>query len=155
MNRAIVNFCLDEQADWAAELVCGHRQHTRHNPPVSERPWVLTPEGRAAKLGTFLNCLLCDRKQVPDGFEAYQRTRDFDETSIPKGLLEAHSTKCGVWALIHVVRGELEYVIHEPFNQRHVVLPDTPGIILPEVPHHVSPIGSVAFCVEFWRATSN
>lgn len=152
MKRGIENFAQDDQSDWVALLVCGHRQHTRHNPPLRERPWVLTQEGRASKIGTELDCPLCDRSEMPEGFAPYQRTPDFTEGSIPKGLLKVHSTKRGVWALIHVVRGQLEYSVHEPVNRNQLVSLESPGIILPEVPHHVGPIGDVEFWVEFWRA---
>jgi hypothetical protein len=31
--RKIVDFHLDENLDWVAELECGHQQHVRHNDP--------------------------------------------------------------------------------------------------------------------------
>ena len=36
--RKIVDFHLDENLDWVAELECGHEQHVRHNPPFYPRP---------------------------------------------------------------------------------------------------------------------
>ena len=51
VERAIVGFDPDETGDWVALLACGHRQHVRHQPPWRERPWVLTEEGRAERLG--------------------------------------------------------------------------------------------------------
>lgn len=47
-----------------AELACGHGQHVRHNPPLSFRPWVLEPEGRARFIGFELNCVRCDEEQA-------------------------------------------------------------------------------------------
>lgn len=67
VQRAIVGFHQDEEGHWVAELACGHGQHVRHKPPFWTRTWVLTPEGRAEKLGTELTCVLCD--QVPDRAE--------------------------------------------------------------------------------------
>ena len=61
VHRAITGFRHDDAGDWVAELACGHAQHVRHKPPFTLRPWVLTDEGRAAKLGTELDCVLCDR----------------------------------------------------------------------------------------------
>ena len=46
MKRAITGFHQDDEGHWVADLVCGHTQHVRHNPPLSNRPWVLTPEGQ-------------------------------------------------------------------------------------------------------------
>ncbi len=60
MERRIIGFHQDELGDWVAELACGHGQHVRHAPPWSERPWVVTPRGRAQKLGTTLFCKKCD-----------------------------------------------------------------------------------------------
>jgi len=34
--RKIVDFHLDENLDWVAELECGHQQHVRHNPPWTQ-----------------------------------------------------------------------------------------------------------------------
>lgn len=64
MNQPIVGFELDELGDWRAILVCGHRQHVRHNPPLVSRPWVLTEEGRRRFLGHTLNCLWCDEENA-------------------------------------------------------------------------------------------
>jgi hypothetical protein len=60
VRRAIVGFHQDDDAHWVAELACGHRQHVRHDPPWQRRPWVVTPEGRAAFLGAELECVLCE-----------------------------------------------------------------------------------------------
>lgn len=60
MQRKIKGFILDEEGHWVAELECGHTQHVRHNPPLVERPWVLTEEGRQSRLGAVLNCKHCD-----------------------------------------------------------------------------------------------
>ena len=66
MQRSITGYHMDEENDWVAELVCGHFQHVRHNPPWSQRLWVLTEEGRARMLGTLLNCVKCDAGDPPD-----------------------------------------------------------------------------------------
>jgi hypothetical protein len=71
MERAIVGFDCDDVGDWVALLECGHRQHVRHRPPWQERPWVLTPEGREGRLGSSLNCVLCDEEdELEEGGEA-------------------------------------------------------------------------------------
>jgi hypothetical protein len=57
--RRIVGFHIDEEGHWVAELECGHGQHVRHDPPWQNRPWVITPEGRARFLGTELRCRKC------------------------------------------------------------------------------------------------
>ncbi len=60
MKRKIRVFEKDEAGDWRAGLECGHRQHMRHNPPLVARAWVLTAEGRAARIGSELDCKHCD-----------------------------------------------------------------------------------------------
>jgi hypothetical protein len=57
--RAIVGFHEDDEGHWVADLACGHGQHVRHAPPLQSRPWVLTAEGRAARVGTMLPCMRC------------------------------------------------------------------------------------------------
>ncbi len=66
MQRKMIGFFQDEEGDWTSRLDCGHTQHVRHTPPFIERPWVMTPEGRASKLGEFLECPECDE---PDSFK--------------------------------------------------------------------------------------
>lgn len=62
MKQRIIGFHRDEHGDWVADLECGHGQHVRHDPPWSERPWVVTPQGREQKLGDVLLCKKCDEE---------------------------------------------------------------------------------------------
>jgi hypothetical protein len=61
--RKIVDFHLDINCDWIAELECGHEQHVRHNPPWTIHPWVTTPQGRLEHLGQELECTACLAKR--------------------------------------------------------------------------------------------
>ncbi len=56
----VTGFSLDEANDRVAELECGHGIHVRHDPPWTVREWVLTEEGRAARLGGWMECKRCD-----------------------------------------------------------------------------------------------
>lgn len=71
MKQEIVAFEKDEVGDWRAILACGHKQHVRHNPPLANRPWVLTEAGRQRFIGFVLNCKLCDEEF--DGGERVER----------------------------------------------------------------------------------
>jgi hypothetical protein len=62
VRATIVRFKQDAAGDWIAELSCGHSQHMRHRPPWMLRPWVTTEAGRALKLGSELDCPLCDQR---------------------------------------------------------------------------------------------
>ena len=151
MQRRITGFVLDEHGDWVASLDCGHRQHVRHDPPFTSRPWVVAAEGRADQIGKAWPCPLCERFEMPGDFVAYKRTPEFTETTVPRGLRRDHSTKAGVWAKIRVLEGALRY--HVPSLDRQFdVTPEAPGIVIAEVLHHVEPLGPVRFYVEFYRA---
>lgn len=71
MEQRIVGFHRDEEGDWVAQLACGHNQHVRHKPPWTNRPWVVTAEGRERALKEVLNCVKCDL-----GAPADERPRD-------------------------------------------------------------------------------
>jgi uncharacterized protein DUF3565 len=62
MKQAITGFEKDDEGHWRAILDCGHRQHVRHDPPLTERSWVLTQEGRDSRLGLELDCKRCDEE---------------------------------------------------------------------------------------------
>ncbi|MGD8514918.1 MAG: DUF3565 domain-containing protein [Granulosicoccaceae bacterium] len=60
VKQPITGYHQDDEQHWVAELACGHFQHVRHNPPWTQRPWVITGAGRATMLGHQLNCKKCD-----------------------------------------------------------------------------------------------
>lgn len=66
MDKRIAGYHLDAENHWVAELECGHNQHVRHNPPWTNRLWVVTKEGRAEKLGAVLRCKKCAEGAPPD-----------------------------------------------------------------------------------------
>lgn len=91
-------------------------------------------------------------KKLPEGLEPYKRTAEFDAASIPAGLRRSHTTRVGVWGLIHVVQGELAYRILGDAPESYVLGPDAPGVVWPQQPHEIEPLSSDVRCfVEFWR----
>ena len=60
MQRRVVSFYQDEHMHWAARLDCGHGLHVRHDPPWTIREWVITEEGRDARIGSLMECKRCD-----------------------------------------------------------------------------------------------
>ena len=62
MKQKITGYDKDDEDHWRAILECGHRQHLRHDPPLTSREWVHTSEGREARLGLELNCKRCDEE---------------------------------------------------------------------------------------------
>lgn len=91
---------------------------------------------------------------LPEGAEPYKRTPPFTEVSVPGGLLNDHSTKEGVWGLIHVEKGQLRYVVTDARRTatERILTPDTPpGVVEPTILHHVAPLGAVRFHLQFYR----
>lgn len=91
--------------------------------------------------------------KLPDGVREYKRTAVFDEHTLPKGLLADHSTKPGVWGVIHVVAGALTYIVEPPHASEQRVAAGETAIVVPEQRHRVRPEGPVRFFVAFHRAT--
>lgn len=150
MERPITGFEFDGEGDPIAILNCGHPQHVRHNPPFINRPWVTTEQGRNSMLGKTLNCVRCDKFELPNGFTAYKRTPIFTEESVPAALRKDHSTRAGVWAKIIVEEGKVRYRV--PALEADMELSqDKIGIVVPEVPHNVEPLGATRFFVEFYK----
>lgn len=90
-------------------------------------------------------------KTLPDELEAYRQTPVFSESTIPSGLLKAHTTKAGSWAVIRVLEGQLLYRILEPQPVEIMLDPTLPGVIEPGVRHEVAAAQPVKFYVEFFR----
>jgi hypothetical protein len=63
MQRRVMAFYQDEQQHWAARLDCGHSQHVRHDPPWTLRPWVLSEKERTSRIGSVMECKLCNEEE--------------------------------------------------------------------------------------------
>lgn len=88
--------------------------------------------------------------EIPFDAQAYHRTAEFTETTIPHGLQHQHATKAGVWGRIVVLEGSLIYRVLA--DDSAVILdPTAPGVVEPEVLHEVEARGPVRFYVEFLR----
>ena len=84
----------------------------------------------------------------------YKRTPVFDEHTLPVGLRNEHRTKPGVWGVIRVLDGRVRYQVLDPASE--VILDaDHPGLVLPEVPHSVEPLGPMRLYVEFYNKCPN
>lgn len=90
-------------------------------------------------------------KNLPDEVSPYRQTPVFTEETVPRGLLKSHSTKAGTWGRIVVLEGRLRYRILEPDVEERVLDPQNPGIVEPQVPHEVEPLGKLRFYVEFLK----
>ncbi len=88
-------------------------------------------------------------KDLPPGVAPYKRTESFTEETVPRGLLNDHTTAQGVWGLIRVEEGKLDYIIGE--GEPEILSPGRDGVVEPQVAHRVRPDGKVRFFVEFYR----
>ena len=88
---------------------------------------------------------------LPKGLKPVRRTPTFTEATVPKAPTKDHTTKSDIWGVIDVKSGRVRYTIPSKAFTIEIEAGDT-AIIEPEIPHHVTPAGAVAFFVEFWRA---
>ena len=111
MIRTIDGFRRDDDGDWIAELSCLHNQHVRHRPPFQERLWVTSAAGRAARIGSELNCPLCDRLELPGELEIVRTAGPFDAESLPAALRRPHVVADRTWGLLRVLDGAVVFTI--------------------------------------------
>lgn len=79
----------------------------------------------------------------------YGSSPTFDEKSLPAALRQRHNTKPGVWGIARVLEGHVKLTYLDPPSE--VILdPATPGLLLPEQPHFVEPLGPMKMRVEFY-----
>ncbi len=149
MQRLITGFRKDEVGDWVADLDCLHAQHVRHRPPFQQRPWVQSEDGRAARVGTTLNCPLCDRAEPPPGLTLSRTAGPFDQTSVPSGLRRTHRVPAHTWGCLRVEEGSVRFrmAAHPPID-REISAGDSQAIP-PQVDHEVRLAGPVRLRVDF------
>ena len=111
MLRQIVGFHTDAEQDWVAELSCFHNQHVRHRPPFQERPWVTKASARARRIGSELDCPLCDRAELPANVIVARTAGPFDAASLPPALRKIHRVPDGKWGVLRVIDGCLGFIM--------------------------------------------
>lgn len=79
----------------------------------------------------------------------YKSTPVFDENTLPAGLRKEHRTKPGVWGIIRVLEGRVRYHVLAPASVSTLDR-ECPGLVLPDQPHFVEPLGPVRMLVEFY-----
>lgn len=80
----------------------------------------------------------------------YKRTTIFDENTLPAGLRKEHRTKPSVWGVIRVLDGQLRYKMLEPTSEM-ILEPGHPGLVLPDQPHLIEPLGPMRMQIEFYN----
>jgi tellurite resistance-related uncharacterized protein len=149
MIRVIEGFHPDEDGEWVAELSCLHGQHVRHQPPIRDRPWVTTAEGREGRIGMSIECLLCDRAELPDGLVVARKAGPFDERSLPAGLRADHRVAEHTWGRLRVLEGQAGFELSTDPPIDRTVFPGEEQPIPPGVAHRVVVTGHVRLEVDF------
>jgi tellurite resistance-related uncharacterized protein len=104
-----------------------------------------------------------DGMELPEGLELERVTREFDERSVPAGLLSAHRVASGLWGRLVVTSGEISFVfedgsgdgagVEDDLEWRRTVRTGEHVVIPPGRLHHVVVTGPVTFRIEFHRPT--
>ncbi len=136
-------------------LGCGHTRHVRHNPPLSDHPWVVDQAASAEKVGQAIECGACVQRRLPAEAAFVRKTADFSESTVPRGLRADHRTRAGTWARVVVESGVLHIEFEAPLHERAEGRPGQPVSIPPELPHRVELDGPVVFAVEFLRVAAD
>ena len=79
----------------------------------------------------------------------YRSTPVFNQDTLPAALRARHSTKAGVWGVIRVLEGELRLTYLDP-ESSVILAPGSPGLVLPEQAHFVTPQGPMQMQVDFY-----
>jgi tellurite resistance-related uncharacterized protein len=101
------------------------------------------------RIGTPLDCPLCDCAELPDGLRRVRSSPEWDEQTIPVGLLRNHRVASGTWGRIVVRDGRLRFTASTAPTLHVILGAGAFQAIPPDVDHRVEPLGSVRFCIDF------
>lgn len=144
MKRPIIGYGTDEENDWFAILDCGHCQHVRHQPPFVNRSWVTTKAGRQRFLGHELDCVRCDRLELPDAETLVQ------ERWTSKNRADWSELEKGQWARVVPEQGQLRCQI-PALDVDMQLSPAVPGIIPPQTAFRLTPGKKANFHLDMYR----
>lgn len=149
MMRTVDGFHQDDTGDWVAELSCLHNQHVRHQPPFRDRPWVLSASGRDNRVGSGLDCPLCDRAELPSGLTVARSAGPFDADNLPAALQRAHRVAERTWGRLRVLDGSVWFTMETapPLDVALAAGDEQP--IPPGVPHALRLVGTTRVVVDF------
>lgn len=152
MIRTIIDFSVDSDGDWVADLSCYHRQHIRNQPPFQDRAWVLDADGRAGHVGTPIECPLCDRAELPEDLTILGKAGPWNQDSLPAGLLGAHRTPQGRWGRLRIDNGTVDFQFESDSLDDSIahLRAGSHQSIPPDVPHRLILTGPLRLELEFW-----
>jgi tellurite methyltransferase len=147
--RTIDGFHQDAEGDWVAELSCLHNQHVRHRPPFFDRPWVTTGAGRDERVGSELECPLCDRAELPEGLVLARTAGPFDRETVPAGLTRDHRVAERTWACLRVLEGALTFRMQTDPPMNRILGAGDSQAVPPSIVHSVVVSEGTTFAVDF------
>ncbi|MFT7598074.1 MAG: tellurite resistance-related uncharacterized protein [Acidimicrobiales bacterium] len=87
---------------------------------------------------------------IPEGLVLVRTTPEFDETTVPAGLLRNHRVAAGVWGVVRVRSGRIGFSFDDEPGSRRSISAGESQVIPPERPHHLVLQGKVLLAVEFF-----
>ena len=101
--------------------------HVRHNPPLSNRPWVLTEAGRRRFLGYELECKLCEQEgNREDEFESQRKER---QPSMTEAQAIALALAAAAAARLRANKMEEDWPVIDVYQELQALLAESyPGV---------------------------
>ena len=108
-----------------------------------------TAGGRDERLGSDIDCPLCDRTELPAGLHTVRTAGPFDADSVPAGLRTAHRVADATWGMLRVIDGNVGISLDtQPAIVRRLNVGDDQAIP-PLVPHRLDVDVPVTLVVDF------
>ena len=92
---------------------------------------------------------------MPTDLVLTRTTPEFDETTVPPALLAAHTVAPRVWGRLCVRAGRVRFVFEADPSAGIELAAGEHLDIPPGEAHHVEPLGTARFVVEFYRAPTD
>ncbi|MEM7173114.1 MAG: DUF1971 domain-containing protein [Pseudomonadota bacterium] len=87
---------------------------------------------------------------LPPEVTQYKRTNSFNADTVPKGFLNEHSTRAGIWGRLVVGQGSVAFQ-DQVSNERRTVNAGEFQVIVPQAVHFIEPSKDAEFFVEFYK----
>jgi len=88
---------------------------------------------------------------MPQGLTLLRTAGPWDEQTLPEGLQHSHRTAEGVWAVLKVLDGEVDFRMETSPLLKVRLVAGNQQAIPPSVPHEIDLIGPMLLTVEFWK----
>jgi tellurite resistance-related uncharacterized protein len=97
---------------------------------------VTSEAGRAARLGTPIECPLCDRFELPADLHVVRTAGPFDRDTLPPALQRSHLVADRTWGVLRVLEGAVMFAI-ETTPPTSVRLTSGDAQPIPPAVHHL------------------